>query len=103
MGNGNTQSRAGSAFGIVCDYIKNFNVELLSKSSENGADQKGSKKAEGHGSQGINQIGLDGDADIFRLRKSLILAADIIDSPFFCCRSQNHREILQMSVPGKVC
>ncbi len=31
MGNGNTQSRAGSAFGIVCDYIKNFNVELLSR------------------------------------------------------------------------
>ena len=71
MGNGNTQSRAGSAFGIVCDYIKNLNGEVLSKSSENGADQKGSKKAEGHGSQGINQIGLDGDADIFPFKEIL--------------------------------
>ena len=65
MGNGDAQGCAGSAFGIVGNDIENFNLELLAQGTEDGADEKGSKQAEGHGSQGVNQIGLHRDVYIF--------------------------------------
>ena len=65
MGNGNAQSGSCGAFGIISDHIKNLNVKLLSQGSEYGADEQGGKQAEGHGSQCIDQIGLDSDVNIF--------------------------------------
>ena len=65
MGNGDAQGCAGSAFGIVGNDIENFYLELLAQGTEDGADEKGSKQAEGHGSQGVNQIGLHRNVYIF--------------------------------------
>ena len=46
-------------------------AELLAQCAEDGSDEQGRKKAEGHGSQRINQVGLHGDVYIFSFQKLL--------------------------------
>ena len=71
MGNGNPKGSAGGAFGIVRNHIENLNAELLAQRAEDGSDEQGRKKAEGHGSQRINQVGLHGNVYIFSFQKLL--------------------------------
>ena len=65
MGNGDAQGRAGSAFGVVGNDVENFYLELPAQGTEDGADEKGCKQAEGHGPQSVNQIGPHRDVNIF--------------------------------------
>ena len=47
-------------FGLVYFYL-----ELPAQGTEDGADEKGCKQAEGHGPQSVNQIGPHRDVNIF--------------------------------------
>lgn len=69
MGNGDTQGCSRSAFCIFGDHVEDFNVKLLSKGSENRSDEEGSKEAKGHGSQGVDEIRLNRNVDIFPFQK----------------------------------
>ena len=69
MGDSDAQSGSGGCLGISRDSEKNLDAGLISKRLKNGSDEEGGEEAEGHGSQRVDEIRVQGDIDIFSFQK----------------------------------
>lgn len=69
IGDGHTKSCTGCAFAVFSNGLKERYLGFVSKGSENGSDEQGCKKTEGHSSHGVDEIGFDSNIDVFSFQK----------------------------------